>query len=381
MSKQLNVEQAIDVDGLTKLYKDPLQKSYELSSYNGYRIFYLEPGDGYNIGSLFAFPQRNEDKKYREMIVRQNINSKTYDSDQKEAVETIPQIQKLIDDSKDTVQPVFMPMLPSEAETGKSFQSLDEQAVKDNSKYEKISKQISNAFDMARIQIMRLTGKDVPEKWFLYGRGENCKGLFRLWSLCPDKTSAICCDDNIDDIVLPITSHKNKDMSYPNGFENYEEITGKSGNDSELLSQYRNTDVLYIGKGFDLEKQKHENQVKSKLKKLKFPSINIERYDGTRKVDFAYFYQFRNEIYNKKSVIGNLLKRLIHAGKSEGPLLLTAGEPVVDKESDNKLGPLSQQEMQDYQRNLFIAAQGSSSRTAKNRLARVISSDERALGE
>lgn len=382
----------------TKLFKNPLEKTCELSTYNGYRTFYLEPGDGYDIGSLFAFPEddtfeNSEEKCFREMIVRQNINEEIYPKKKDEIFAILPQFQKLIDDVKETKGPAFMPLLPAEYETGRDFQNLSPEALdKGQCKYEDIHKQIANAFDMARLQISRLTRKDVPEKWFLYGRENTSTGLFRLWSLCPQKTSAICCDNGIDDIVLPVMMHKNERMNYPEGFGNYKDITGIDGDDPDLLSQYRNTDVLYIGSIFDLEKQKHEEQVRAKLKRLKFPHINIERYDGTRIVDFSYFYQFRSEIY-KETFLGKLLKKI--SRKKEELLLLSPASNIefkqnistrpVSSEESQYFGQLSEKEMGEYRNNLLESSQKSSSKNAaKERLAKVMTNSnaiDKTLGE
>ena len=186
--------------------------------------------------------------------------------------------------------------------------------------------------------------------------------------------------------------HKNEKLNYPEGFGNYKDITGIEGDDSEVLSQYRNTEVLYIGNSFDLEKQKHEEQVKAKLKKLKFPHINIERYDGTRIVDCAYFYQFRSEIY-KETFLGKLLKKI--SRKKEEILLLSAVtkpefreqtsiKPITSDESQY-FGQLSEAKMEEYKANLLESSQKSSSSiAAKNRLAKVMANNnisEKTLGE
>lgn len=366
----------------TKLYSNPIEKTCELNSYNGYRTFYLEPGDGYNIGSLFAFSENCsiediEEKSFREMILRQNINQKLF-LDKKEYIFSIlPQFQKLIDEIKETRSPAFMPLLPPEPETGYDFQNLSFECLNnDQCKYDYIHKQIANSFDMARFQIARLTNKNVPEKWFLFGKDRTCTGLFRLWSLCPEKTSAVCCNSCIDDIVLPIMIHKNENMNYPFGFGNYKEITGIDGDDPELLSNYRDTDVLYIGNSFDLEKQKHEEQIRSKLKKFKFQHINIERYDGTKVVDFSYFYQFRSEIY-KETFLGKLLKKI--SRKKEEILLLSSSPEAescfsskpVSSEQSEYFGQLSEKELEEYRINLE-GVQKSSSGIAKKRLASVM---------
>lgn len=362
----------------TKLFKNPLEKICELSTYNGYKTFYLEPGDGYSIGSLFAFPkdisiEDAEEKSFREMIVRQNISATVYFKKKEQVLGTLPQFQNLIDDVKDTQSPAFMPILPAEYETGKDFQNLSPEIFDGQEcKYEKIHKQIANAFDMVRLQISRLTKKDVPEKWFLYGRDTTSKGLFRLWSLCPEKTSAICCNSSIDSIVLPIMNHKNESLNYPDGFGDYKDITGIDGDSQEILAQYRDTDVLYISNTYDIEKQKHEEQVKARLKKLKFPHINIERYDGTKVVDFSYFYQFRSEIY-KETLIGRILKKI--GRKREEPRMLSAGANMdCGLQSNTKPGQLTDAEKEVYMANLSKTSQTPSSGIAKARLAEAISS-------
>lgn len=375
MAEQPNVPNDGDMES-TKLYKNIQQQAYELDMYEGYRIFYLEPGDGYKIGSLFAFPNeaKTPSTAFSEMIVRQNINDKVFKTNKDVALEMLIQFQKLIDDIKEAEAPAFMPLLPPEAENGVNFQNLESECFNaEQSKYEKIHKQIQNAFDMARAQITLLTKKSVPENWFLYGRGDSCKGLFRLWSLCPKKTSAICCNKDIDKIVLPVATHKNENFNYPNGFGDYEQITGITSDSAELLQDYRNTDVLYIGNDFDPSKQKLENLMKNKLKKLKFPHINIERYNGIRTVDMQYFYQFRGEIY-KPSILGKILN-IIRPKKESLVLSL----PVAFAETSEKatFGTLTATQMEEYKANLVnMANSRPSSQAAKARLANVMTHGE-----
>lgn len=356
----------------TKLYKNIAQQAYELDMYEKYRIFYLEPGDGYQIGSLFAFPNETkiETSAFSEMVVRQNINEKVYTTNKDVALAMLSDFQKLIDEIKEAEAPVFMPLLPPEVEMGKKFQELAPECFDiEQLKYENMHKQIQNAFDMARAQITLLTQKSVPEKWFLYGRGDTCKGLFRLWALCPDRTSAICCNKDIDKIVLPVMNHKNEELTYPEGFGNYEQITGIPGNSAELLQEYRDTDVLYIGNDFDPAKQKAENQMKNKLKKLKFSHINIERYNGVRTVDMQYFYQFRGEIY-KPSFLGKILSMI--RPKKE-PAVLTLPAANSEEVAKASFGTLTPEQMEEYKANLAnVVRRRPSSIAAKDRLSEVM---------
>ena len=159
-----------------------------------------------------------------------------------------------------------------------------------------------------------------------------------------------------------------------------------------IKSNYPEYNVLYIGSIFDLEKQKHEEQVRAKLKRLKFPHINIERYDGTRIVDFSYFYQFRSEIY-KETFLGKLLKKI--SRKKEELLLLSPASNIefkqnistrpVSSEESQYFGQLSEKEMEEYRNNLLESSQKSSSKNAaKERLAKVMTNSnaiDKTLGE
>lgn len=382
-------------DDSTEIFINPFKKVTEMYKYNGYKICYLQSDKGYNFGSLFAIPEDTLDEKvFSEMIVRQNKCEENYNEKQELSEDIKSQFQCLVDDARETKAPVFMPILPSDKEIKEeqenknteeiNLQDLEiENANKICSEYSNINKQIINAFDAVRFQISRLTQKDVPEKWFLYGRQETSKGLLRLWSLCPQRTSAICCDNNLDNIVLPIMMHKGEQLNYPDGFGNYKELTGIDGDNQELLDQYRNTDVLYIGNSIDVEKQKHEEQFKTKLKKLKFTHINIERYNGTNPVDVAYFYQYRSSIY-KKTLLEKFLNKIM--GKKEETLLLLANNSSNYVENiELPFGQLTEEEKEEYARNLQGKGNRKSSAVCgRERLARVMSnnvSGDKSLGE
>lgn len=371
MAEEPIVPRENEKNEITRLYRNLNEQAYELDAYNNYRIFYLEPSEDYKIGSLFAFPKdtKNESLAFSEMIVRQNSTEQVHDTNKDVALAMLPQFQQLISEIEETEAPAFMPLLPPEIENDINYQELSLKAFEnENVGYINIHKQIQNAFDMARAQITLLTQKSVPDKWFLYGRGDTCKGLFRLWALCPDKTSAICCNKDIDKIVLPVMNHKSEELIYPEGFGNYEQITGIPGDSAELLQEYRNTDVLYIGNDFDPVKQKAENQMKNRLKKLKFPHINIERYNGVRTVDMHYFYQFRGEIY-KPSILGKILS-IIRPKKEQNVLTLPA---ATDSSPKQAFGVLTAEQMEEYKANLENAARSKpSSQAAKARLAEVM---------
>lgn len=371
----------------TKLYWS-LQTKDMGESYEGYKIFYLyaDNENGFNIGSLFAVPKDLSDiNKFGNMVVRFNDTGESFqeNTDEELAENMVPQMKKLIEDMREVNAPLFMPILPTN-ENGIDYQKMEPEIFNNivvEEKYRNIPKQIEAAFDAARLQINKLTGKQVPDRMFLSGTKESSKGLVRFAFLLPNRIDKICVNNEIESIISA-NARKNGNLSYPEGSADYQDIA--ETNFSDIVDQYKDIEILYIGNNINEAKKKSENVYASGLKRSGM-NMCIKFFDGRQAVDAKDFYRYGIGLYKEETWISKLISKL----KGIEMLLLPEGnsaETVENTSENKKPGELTPDEKVEYENQLESqlanAKQANTNRTGKvgiNRLQATLAHDREVV--
>ena len=124
----------------------------------------------------------------------------------------------------------------------------------DVKKFLNLDKQIIAMFDHA-VEYLNKYGHNMEtDKMFLNGYSATGTFTDRFTAFHPEKVKAIASGGTLDDMVLPLSSYKGKDLIFPIGTSDYKEITGK---DFNLNKHNQVARLIFMGKDDDNNTVEH----------------------------------------------------------------------------------------------------------------------------